>query len=369
MKKTIKLCLIAIVAMCSFAIASAQSNDPMQYLRDHFPQLTELFKDEISSYRAHYIFAVDVSGSMTKKYGKSVPEALIPFFKALPDNDRVHVIPFGTEAKIDEFGFFNVINSGTRRDLCSKISTLYTSPNHSKPFKAYTDVKKAVEGVAQVMRNNKEYKVNIVIVITDFLNDVQGKGPCKLTDTDIQKMKDDIEAATGDKFSRFIALALPSEQNAPGYCLDQLQDVFSVNGNSLKTVPMSNNQHTISQWFEQLRRDIMTTKLKAIVHDANRNSPVELKVDRNIDGKVAAKIHWKPSKLYPQIKIDSTYMSGDDYYFINNTENFMVTDSSPIEVELGQIKHKDWGFHNLDADMNLGLMFPVPYDDELKPPS
>ena len=366
MKKTIKLCFVAIVTMCSFAIVSAQSSDSMKYLEDHFPQLTELFKDEISSYRAHYIFAVDVSGSMTRKYGKSVPEALIPFFKALPDNDRVHVIPFGTEAKIDEFGFFNVINSGTRKDLCSKIPNLYTSTNHDKAFKGFTDVKKAVEGVAQVMRNNKEYKVNIVIIITDFLNDVKGKGPCKLTDADIQEMKDDIESATGDKFSRFIALALPSEQNAPGYCLDQLKDVFSVNGNSLKTVPMSNNQHTISQWFEQLRRDIMTTKLKAIVHDANRNSPVELKVDRNIDGKVAAKIHWKPSKLYPQIKIDSTYMSGDDYYFINNTENFMVTSDSPIEVELGQIKHKDWGFHNLDADMNLGLMFPVPYDDELK---
>ena len=163
-------------------------------------------------------------------------------------------------------------------------------------------------------------------------------------------------------------MAIPPspKQRWISYCLDQLKDVFSVNGNSLKTVPMSNNQHTISQWFEQLRRDIMTTKLKAIVHDANRNSPVELKVDRNIDGKVAAKIHWKPSKLYPQIKIDSTYMSGEEYYFINNTENFMVTSDSPIEVELGQIKHKDWGFHNLDADMNLGLMFPVPYDDELK---
>lgn len=364
MKKTIKLCFVAIVTMCSFAIVSAQSNSSMEYLQKTFPQLTELFKEELSSYPAHYIFAVDVSGTM-KKYEPMVVQSLTPFFQALPNNDRVDVIPFGTEAKTSMLGFSGVIDAGVRNTLCQNIRTLYSNPNYTKAFKAHTDIKAAVDGVSEVILNNQEYKVNIVVILTDFRNDEKGHGERKLTKESLESMKKSIQAATGDIYSRFIALALPVDVNKPGYCLDQLQDVFFFNGNSLEIANMGNDQKAIKQWFEQLRRAIMTTKLKAIVHDANRNSPVELKVDQNIDGKVAAKIHWKPSKLYPQIKIDSTYMSGDDYYFINNTENFMVTSDSPIEVELGQIKHKDWGFHNLDADMNLGLMFPVPYDKEL----
>lgn len=364
MKKTIKLCFIAIVAMCSFAIASAQTNSSMEYLQKTFPQLTELFKEELSSYPAHYIFAVDVSGTMNR-YEPMVVQSLTPFFRALPNGDRVDVIPFGADAKTSLLGFSGVIDAGVKTTLCQNINSLYRNPNYNREFRRHTDIKKAVDGISKLILNNQEYKVNIVVILTDFRNDEQGHGERKLTKESVESMKKSIQAATGDIYSRFIALALPSEQNAPGYCLDQLQDVFSFNGNSLEIANMGNDQNAIRQWFDQLRRAIMTTKLKAIVHDANRNSPVELKVDRNIDGKVAAKIHWKPSKLYPQIKIDSTYMSGDDYYFINNTENFMVTADSPIEVELGQVKHKDWGFHNLDADMNLGLMFPVPYDKEL----
>ena len=364
MKKTIKLCFVAIVTMCSFAIVSAQSNSSMEYLQRTFPQLTELFKEELSSYPAHYIFAVDVSGTMNT-YEPMVVQSLTPFFNALPNGDRVDVIPFGADAKTSLLGFSGVIDAGVKTTLCQNINSLYGNPNYNSEFRRHTDIKKAVDAVSNVILNNQEYKVNIVVILTDFRNDERGHGERKLTAESVESMKKSIQAATGDIYSRFIALALPVRQNAPGYCLDQLQDVFFFNGNSLEIANMGNDQNAIRQWFDQLRRAIMTTKLKAIVHDANRNSPVELKVEKNIDGKVAAKIHWKPSKLYPQIKIDSTYMSGDDYYFINNTENFMVTSESPIEVELGQIKHKDWGFHNLDADMNLGLMFPVPYDKEL----
>lgn len=365
MKKLVKICIVAVAAMFTSVTANAQSNSAMEHLKKTFPQLTELFKDELSSYPAHYIFAVDVSGTMNN-YSGVVADALVPFFRALPDNDRVDVIPFGTDAKVNMLGYSGVIDAGVRNTLCQNIRTLYRNPNYTNEFRAHTNVKAAVDGVSKAILNNQEYKVNIVVVLTDFRNDVPGDNERKLTSSEVSSMHKAIQAAVGDTYTRFIALELPVNKAAAGYCLPQLQDgVFSFGGHSLEIASIGNDQNVIKQWFDQLRRDIMTTKLKAIVHDANRNSPVELKVERNIDGKVLAEITWKPSKLYPTVKIDSTYMSGDDFYFINNKENFMETTNPVIEVELGQIKHNDWGFHKLDADMNLGLMFPVPYDKEL----
>ena len=367
MKKSFKFLLTTVVALCSFGVANAQSNtssDPMAYLNSTYPQLTELFNEELSSYPAHYIFAVDVSGTMNK-YEPLVVGALDPFFKALPDNDRVDVIPFGNEAKTSVLGYSGVIDRGVRESLCSNIRTLYKNESYTKEFKQYTDIQGAVDGITKVIQNNQEYKVIIVVIVTDFRNDQQGLGECKLTKDNLKSMKNSIKAATDGAYTRFIALELPVDRDKPGYCLNQLHDdVFSFDGHTLEIASTGNDKELIRQWFEQLKREIMVTKLKAIVHDANKNTDVDLNIKRDIDGNVTAEISWVPSKLYPTIKIDETTMGGD-YYFINNKENFMETAKSPINVELGQIKHNEWGFHTMSEDVNLGLMFPVPYDNEL----
>lgn len=344
----------------------AQSESPTAYLESAFPSLTELFREDLSNYPAHYIFAVDVSGSMNR-YQDVVAGALTPFFQALPDKDRVDVIPFGTEARMNMLGYSGVINSGVKNALCQNIRTLYVNDSYSKEFKAHTDIRRAVDAVAKVIQNNREYKVNIIVILTDFRNDQKGLGECKLKADAIKGMQTAISAATGDIYTRFIALELPVDRSKPGYCLNQLRDgVFSFDGHSLEIASIGNDSQLISQWFEQLKRDIMTTKLKAIVHDANRNAPVRLKVNKDIDGNVQAEVHWEPSRLYPTIKIDSSYVDSDGFYFVNNIENFTQTRDSVIKVELGQIKHRSYGFHNFDGNIHLGLTLPTEYDDELR---
>jgi hypothetical protein len=366
MKKFFKIQLFALAAFCFVGIAKAQTDQsPMAYLERTYPQLTELFKSELSSYPAHYIFAVDVSGSM-KKYESMVANALTPFFQALPNGDRVQVIPFGTEAQTSNLGYAGIIDAGVKSTLCDNIQTLYTNSTYTKEFKMHTNVKSAVDGIAQVIQKNQDYKVNIVVIITDFCNDVKGSGERKFSKDELAAMKKSISAVTGDVYTRFIALELPVDRKAAGYCLDQLREgVFAFDGHNLETASVGNDQNIIKQWFDQLKRDIMITKLKAIVHDANKNSPIKFKAKKDIDGKVSAEIEWKPSKLYPAIQIDSTYVDSSEFVFHNNKENFKTTNESPIIVELGQIKHSEWGFHNLNDDIHLGLKFPVPYDKEL----
>jgi hypothetical protein len=65
------------------------------------------------------------------------------------------------------------------------------------------------------------------------------------------------------------------------------------------------------------------------------------------------------------MQIDSTFMSGKEFYFENNKENYEKTKDSVIVVELGQIKHQNYGMHYLNDTINLGIKLPTPYDKEL----
>ena len=332
-----KTMLILVMMMSSWAVF-AQS--PLAYLEQTYPQLTELYKEELSKYPAHYVFAVDVSGTMNK-YSDVVTKALQPFVQALPDNDRVDVIPFGTEALPNMLSYCGVINSDVRTALNTNIKNLYTDPTYDKGFKGYTDIPKAVNAIGKVLQNNRDYKVNVIVLLTDFRNDVKGDSPSerKLRDAEIEELNTAIGAATNGIFTRSIALRLPVNESAPGYCLNQLKEsVFPLNNGGMEIVPLTNPDVMIGQWFEQLKRDIMVTKLKAVIDEANRVNPITLQTQTSIDGKVKAVVDWTPSKLYPTMQIDSTYMDSQDYVFVNNKKAFVETDQPSLKLDLGKIK-------------------------------
>lgn len=367
MKKIISnLFFVAVLICVSASTAIAQS--PLEYLEKTYPKLTNLYREELSKYPAHYIFAVDVSGSMNQ-YSEMVTSALIPFFNALPNNDRVDVIPFGTDALKNMLSYCGIISPEVRTALCQNIKNLYTDESYPQGFKGYTDVSKAVEAISDVIQNNREYKVNVIIILTDFRNDVKGDSPSehKFKEEVLESLNRKIGAATNDVYSRFVALELPVDRSKPGYCLNQLKEsVFPTDGSGLEIVSLNNPGEMIGQWFEQLKRDIMVTKLKAVIDNANRTNPVRLITKTNIDGKVSAEIHWTPNKLYPRMRIDSTFMDGKDYVFVNNKEVFTETMDSVINIDLlGQIKHNNYGLRHMNDSINLGIDLPTDYDNEL----
>lgn len=365
MTRQLKNTLLAAIMLLGSLNMVAQTS--LEYLENIYPKLTDLYRDELMKYPAHYVFAVDVSGTM-KQYSGTVVNALRPFIQALPDGDRVDVIPFGTEALPNMLSYCGVINSEVRSALNQNINNLYTDPSYTREFKAYTDIPRAISAIARVLQNNREYKVNVIILLTDFRNDVKGDSPSerKLRPDELERLYTEIGAATHGVYTRSVALELPVNPAAPGYCLPQLKDrVFPTEGSGLEIVPLTNPDVMIGQWFEQLKRDIMVTKLKAVIDTENRMDPIKLDTKTDIDGNVTADIHWKPNKLYPKMKIDSSYLSGNDFMFDNNKENFSVTCDSILHLDLGKINHDGVGFHRLQDSLNLGILLPTDYDDEL----
>ena len=229
-------------------------------------------------------------------------------------------------------------------------------------MKQHTDVGLAVDAIAATIQQHQDCKADIVIVITDFRNDEKGSGEHKLDKKTIERISNAVKSACTGRYTRFVAVELPVNAAAPGYCLPQLrEDVFNFDGKYLEVVSASQSEQDVKDWFERLRRDIMVTKLRAVIDDANRLSPADLDLEISIDGDVNAEVNWTPTKLYPSIKVDSSYLLGDDFCFVNYTENFLQTTEPRIEV----VKHKSFGLHYLKDTLNLGLTLPTEYDNEL----
>lgn len=375
MKRFKLLSLIGII-LIPFSLYSQTSagneGSSLAYLKSQFPQLTELYRPELERMNTHYIFAIDVSGSM-KKYDSIVTPALKAFARALPKGEEVSVIPFGTEAKLNTPGLcVKIENEGTKQTLESALSNLYNNDGYDKSFKANTDVAKAIGAVNTTMRNNQDVKMNVVVVITDFLNDLPGQGEVKIHDGNLVQLQKDYENVTGDSYTRVVAMKLPPMGNGKGYCLDQLkEEVFNNTGQTRKfdVVDAISNQAAISHWFEQLSREIMTEKLRAVIQlDNEKNLRPSLKTEIDIDGNTKAEIHWTPNKLYREMRIDSTYTNeGSNFIFVNNKEVWQnYPDTVLKDVKLGKLKHKSLGLHHYDEPLNIGLSLPTPYDAELQ---
>ena len=378
MKKKIFVCLVLAIAFLTKAnLVQADNNQKISasslvYLEKTFPKLTELYKNELQNCNTHYIFAVDVSGSMIK-YNEIVTPALQAFAQALPSGEQVSIIPFGTEAKENTPGLCCKIQDVAQKQVLSTaLSSLYVNEGYTPEFRRNTDVNKAVAAVNKAILNNQEVQMNVVVIITDFLNDLPGVGEQKLKAADLDKLNKDFDNVTENTFTRVVAMQLPKAGTGVGFCLDQLQEFVFCNTSITKkfdVIQAIKDKNAISHWFEQLSRDIMTEKLKAVIQlDNERNLRPSLKTKIDIDGNTKAEIHWTPNKLYRQIKIEATNTDKDSEYIFKNNEKVWQTtkDTVLVDLKLGKLVHKSWGLRRFKENLIIGLSLPTPYDDELK---
>lgn len=376
-----KTILVFSLFFIAFLGISAQDTG-LQFVKKQYPQLSAMFQKELVSEHATYTFAIDVSGTM-KKYSQIVIPALNSFVDALPNGDYVRIIRFGTTAKGSENGYLGTVNANLKGDLRKAISQLYTNPNDDRPFRAHTDVPAVMKEVSNALQNS-ENTMNFVFILTDFRNDQQGSGEHRIVSKELQQIFYDLEPATIGKNGRIVALRLPVDVNAPGYCLDQLKDnVFTKLELGYEMQDITSDA-ALSSWFEELKKQIMVERLRTIVSAENKVADIAFSTDINIDGNVTANVSWQPNKLFGAINIDSSFvqnkrmendtiavahtnMTSSGFTFVNNVDAFQQTSNTVLEkIPLGRIKHQNWGFHRLDDELSLGVGMPTPYDDELR---
>ena len=169
MKKILLLIGIIALPLLGSAPSSFAQDDAMALVRNNYPSLYKIFKDDLSNIHANYVFAVDVSGSM-KSNAPVVQPALKSFFSSLPDGDHVDIIPFGTFAKVSQPGYMGEINDGLKAQLNQTIDNLYTNPADAD-IRGYTDIPDAMDKINQCLTRYSKDDINFIFILTDFRNE------------------------------------------------------------------------------------------------------------------------------------------------------------------------------------------------------
>ena len=137
MIRTLKSTIVSILMALPLVVCAQQNgstSNTLSYLKQTFPKLTNLYEKELSNCHTHYIFAVDVSGSMVK-YNEIVTPALQAFAQALPLGEQVSIIPFGTDAKENTPGLCTKIQGDAQKQtLITSLATLYVNDGYSPEF-------------------------------------------------------------------------------------------------------------------------------------------------------------------------------------------------------------------------------------------
>lgn len=365
MKRTVLIVLALFLSVASFG-----QNDPLSYLRKQCPQLTELYKTELENCHAHYIMAVDVSLSMAK-YEEDVLPALRSFIGALPDGDRITLIPFAHNANDNRMGFDVEITGEARNSLLQILGSLYPHGADKKDKQYFdTDIFEAQQAVARSVQQNAQYEVNIIIFITDMMHCPANNIDRQFNEEEIKQMETLLNSAKGKAENRLFTLALPKSGNPVGYVYPTLSKLYEDNwGEKLISVDVpQNSEALIRQWFDKQKDRIMFTKLQAIIIPENRANPMYAKTNIDIEGNVTAEVKWAAGKLYPKMTIDSTYFDNDNFVFKCNKEYVhfsSVGELNEPELELGKIKSRKLFFNKLADTLHFDVSLPVPYQDEI----
>lgn len=353
------------------SLVAQQQQDPLGYLRQQCPQLTERYSDELKNCHAHYIFAVDVSLSMCK-YENLVKPALAAFAQALPNGDCVTVIPFAKSIITSQMGFNQdlIINPESKESFVAMMSRLYPKDSERKDKVYYdTDIYQAQKAILETVQKAGQFDVNIIVIISDLLH-------CPANNVDRQFNNDEMTDMHNKMKSSYHAnaeymvftLELPQSGKPAGYVFPQLQELYDEWGVKVdqKFVP-NNSEDMIGQWFAQQKNNIMFRKLQTIIIRENKANPIVVKTEIDIDGNVKAHIEWKATKLYPMITLDTTYICNSDFCFKANPEYVKYSEAGAMcaDLDLGQIKHKDFGFHKLADTLHFDVKLPVEYQSEI----
>ena len=361
--------LLSIFISLLFVSGVVAQESSLAYLNQQCPQLTQLYREELKNCHAHYIFAVDVSLSMCR-FEQTVRPALEAFVKALPMGDRVTIIPFAHDAISNKMGYDVTIDAQTKNSMVQMLSTLYPQGADRRDRQYYdTDIYKAQQAVAKSVQMNQQYDVNIIVFISDLLHCPENNIDRPFNGSEMGDMHTLMKSAyCANAESMIFTLELPQSGKPVGYVFPQLKELYDDWGVKVEQqrVP-ENSEALIRQWFDQQKDRIMFMKLQSIIIRENKANPIVVKTETNIDGKVKAHIEWKATKLYPKITLDSTYILNSNFRFKANPDyiNYSEAGEMYADIALGQIKHKDFGFHAMADTLHFDVKLPVDYQNEI----
>lgn len=356
MKRLITLITTLIVAAVPL-FAQAESFDA---LKADYPKLMKKFGDELNGQKADYIFAIDVSGTMSK-YKDTVVPALGEFFRSLQEGDYVSIIKFGGEAT-NEVGSAGKISAETITNLINYAEHVYDTPTTAfekeKYFK-WTDLDNMLHYLANDMKQIDRSRLKFVFIITDFLHD---PSPARKghEDWDGVARRFATEQAGNDVY--VFALQLPGS----GRDLEKVRNVFPKRFN-FDHVSIASSS-ALSAWFTQRKNAILLDKFYALIAHKIEPADFEIAPELNIDGRVKLGVSWKPNPVYDCLRVDEVATSAKGFEFHPNLPKKTKDDEAVLDagkLSLHQTSFLQPKFKKISGELDAKASFEVPYLEEL----
>lgn len=355
-----KKLLIVPLLLFAFALSLFAQPESLDALKADYPQLMAKFGDELSAQKADYIFAIDVSGTMSK-YRPVVVPALEAFFRSLQEGDYVSLIKFGGEAT-NEVGSAGSINRETTQNLIDYAKHIYDKPTTQFEIEKYfkwTDLDNMLHYLGTDMKQIGRSTLKFVFIITDFQHDPSNARKGK-EDWNGVARRFATEQAGNDVY--VFALQLPGA----GKDLEKVRSVFPKTFNFNHVV--ITHEAALSDWFSQRKNAILLDKFQALV--TRKIQPADFAIDPtlDIDGQLELGITWTPNPVYDRIRIDE--VTAADKHFAFHPHLPATTQDETSTLKAGKFSWKGNsllkpGFKTIDTQLTVSASFDVPYQDEL----
>ncbi len=336
-----------LIALCFVMLFGQESvaQTAMERLKTEYPAVMEQYGKNLQDLKIHYIFVVDVSGTMNEYRDKVVIPGVREFLETLPEDDYASIIAFGGNA--DVMCTPLKMNPENRKMLINKLYESYDFANRLNSGRTYVDV--AASKVIDVVEKDTVSDICFAVFFSD-LCDHHSNWSFKER---VSKLKDKPFGVVATAFPAKYESQRIQQQNGIR-CMENTFPGFSYS---------SNIKDVFGEKLENFKHDIYIPELKLIVQNelAKVFEGLELNTKLHINKQV--RFHADFNKNTPAfingITVDTIWLT-DQSPEISSVK-FVANPRIPRfkkSCKLGRVVFAEKGkiFHH-DPYLSMGLVY------------
>jgi hypothetical protein len=344
MKKNL-ISRLVLVTLVSLLGVSAMAQTAMERLKQDYPAVMEQYGKNLQDLKIHYIFVVDVSGTMNEYRDKVVIPGVREFLETLPEDDYASIIAFGGNA--DVMCTPLKMNPENRKMLINKLYESYDFANRLNSGRTYVDV--AASKVIDVVEKDTVSDICFAVFFSD------------LCDHHTNWSFKDRVSKLKDKPFGVVATAFPAKYESQRI---QQQNGIRCMENTFPGFSYSSNiKDVFGEKLENFKHDIYIPELKLIVQNELAKVFEGLKLNTKLHINKQVRFHADFNKNTPAfikgITVDTVWLT-DQSPEISSVK-FVANPRIPRfkkSCKLGRVVFAEKGkiFHH-DPYLSMGLVY------------
>jgi hypothetical protein len=250
------ICLLTL--LLTFISGGILGQTPREKVMKDFPSLYTNFQKEVEKQKSRYVFAVDISNSMSA-YESSVKTNLKSFIKELPDGDFITLIQMASTQSTKAILANQPLNSATRNLINNYIDGLKFDQEGSD---GYTMTEKIIQSLNQT---GSSEDMKYVFMFTDFeywtIENAFNKNKVNWKS---------LGSSIKDKSNRLkvFGLELFQSNRTSAIYKAELKDIFG----KLEEISVSNTAF-LNTWFSNMKADILCDRLRFVLdHNTSKEN-------------------------------------------------------------------------------------------------